>query len=163
MILSIKSSPYYSSYHLKVQNYIPILHLDCKPLYELSMFFICRLMRILQNSLSTSLQTLAEISVMLQMGKKKEIPHLFSFVLPESITKTTSGIVMPVSAIFVAKTIWNKIAKIKELRKVSFHLWNQYFENIVSFLPRVIYLNNLTQHWNYASWKIIQFSPVNEK
>lgn len=31
--------------------------------------------------------------------------HLFSFVLPASITKTTSGIVIPVSAILVAKTI----------------------------------------------------------
>lgn len=32
--------------------------------------------------------------------------YLFSFVLPVSMTNTTSGIVMPVSAIFVAKTIW---------------------------------------------------------
>ena len=31
--------------------------------------------------------------------------HLFSFIFPVSITKTTSSIVMEVSAIFVAMTI----------------------------------------------------------
>lgn len=39
---------------------------------------------------------------MFRFGKQT---YLFSFVLPVSITNTTSGIVIPVSAILVAKTI----------------------------------------------------------
>ena len=31
--------------------------------------------------------------------------HLFSLTFPESMTKTTSGMVMPVSAMLVARTI----------------------------------------------------------
>lgn len=57
--------------------------------------------------------------------------HLFSFVLPVSTTKTTSGIVIPVSAILVAKTIWKEVTyinkKIMECLSNSFHLFNQYY------------------------------------
>lgn len=57
--------------------------------------------------------------------------HLFSFVLPVSITKTTSGIVIPVSAILVAKTIWKEVhitnTRIMELLSNRFHPFNQYY------------------------------------
>lgn len=50
---------------------------------------------------------------MFWFGRKMQT-YLFSFVLPVSITNTTSGIVIPVSAIFVAKTIWKH--KVKTFR-----------------------------------------------
>lgn len=53
----------------------------------------------------------------------KVLPCRFSFVFPVSMTNTTSGMVTPVSAMFVDRTIWNTHTEYLHTPVISYTLW----------------------------------------